>query len=89
MVVNIWKGFPWVAIMLLAVFKQYLLGYMKQLFLDGASAWKKFRHVTLPMLRPVSAVVFLLLVVWTVKDFAILYVLTGGGPANSTELLTV
>ena len=89
MVVNIWKGFPWVAIMLLAGLQTIPVGLYEAAVLDGASAWKKFRHVTLPMLRPVSAVVFLLLVVWTVKDFAILYVLTGGGPANSTELLTV
>jgi multiple sugar transport system permease protein len=56
---------------------------------DGASVWQQFKNITLPMLKPVSVVVFLLLVVWTIKDFGIVYVLTGGGASRATELLSI
>jgi multiple sugar transport system permease protein len=56
---------------------------------DGATPWRRFVSVTLPMLRPVSVIVFLLLVVWTIRDFAIVYVLTGGGPSRATEVFTI
>lgn len=89
MLVNIWKGFPWAVIMLLAGLQGIPETMYEAALVDGANSWQRFRYITLPLLRPVSAIVFLLLVVWTVKDFAILYVLTGGGPSDATQLLTV
>jgi multiple sugar transport system permease protein len=53
---------------------------------DGASSWLRFRHVTLPLLRPVIAVVTLFSTIFTFADFNIVYVLTRGGPVNSTHL---
>jgi len=89
MAVNIWKGTPWPAIMLLAGLQSIPLELYEAAMVDGANAWQKFRYVTLPMLKPVSLIVFLLLVIWTIKDFAIVYVLNKGGPAHATEVLTV
>lgn len=89
MVVNIWKGTPFVAIMLLAGLQSISGDIYEAAKIDGSSLWQSFRHITLPLLKPVSLIVFLLLAIWTLKDFAIVYVLTGGGPAHSTEVLTV
>ncbi|MFD2334436.1 carbohydrate ABC transporter permease [Cohnella sp. GCM10020058] len=89
MFVNVWKGFPFAAIMLLAGLQGIPKDHYEAASIDGASAWKQFTSVTLPALKPVSVIVFLLLVIWTVKDFGIVYVLTGGGPSRATELLTI
>jgi multiple sugar transport system permease protein len=89
MLVNVWKGFPFVAIMLLAGLQSIPKELYEAAKVDGASTWRQFRYVTLPMLKPVSVIVFLLLVIWTIKDFAIVYVLTGGGPSRATEIFTI
>jgi len=89
MFVNIWKGTPWAVIIFLAG----LQGIPEELYesaeIDGANALKKFWYVTLPMLKPVSLVISLLLIIWTIKDFSIVYVLNKGGPAHATEHLTI
>ncbi len=55
---------------------------------DGATSWQRFRHVTLPGLRPVTGVVLILGLVYTLKQFDIVWTLTRGGPGNSTQLLS-
>jgi multiple sugar transport system permease protein len=89
MIVNIWKGTPWAAIMLLAGLQSIPQSLYEAAEIDGASLWNKFWHVTVPLLKPISLTVFLLLVIWTMKDFAIVYVLNKGGPANATQVLTI
>lgn len=89
MAVTIWKGFPFVSIMLLAGLQSIPKELYEACEIDGANAWQRFWHVTIPMLKPVSSVVFMLLVIWTIKDFAIVYVLASGGPSRATELTTV
>ncbi|CAH0121308.1 MULTISPECIES: carbohydrate ABC transporter permease [unclassified Paenibacillus] len=89
MFVNVWKGFPFAGIMLLAGLQSIPKDIYEAATVDGASKWRQFKSVTLPMLRPISVVVFLLLVIWTIKDFGIVYVLTKGGPSRVTEVLTV
>ena len=54
--------------------------------IDGASPWNRFFHITLPLLRSVITVVLLLSTILTFADFQIVYALTGGGPANLTQL---
>ena len=56
---------------------------------DGASAWQTFRYITLPLLRPVIIVVLLLRIMDAFKVFDIVFTLTQGGPAQSTEVLTM
>ncbi len=89
MFVNVWKGWPWVAIMLLAGLQGIQREYYEAAQIDGAGFFKQFRHVTLPMLKPVSMTVFILLMVWTIKDFDIVYILNKGGPAHATEHITI
>ena len=88
-IVNIWKGFPFVAVMLLAGMQSVPADLYEAAMVDGASDWKQFWNITVPQLRPISAVVFMLLIVWTIRDYGIVYVLTGGGPTRATEILTI
>ncbi len=89
MVVNIWKGFPFVAVMLLAGMQSVSNDLYEAAEMDGANVIQKIKHITVPSIKPVSMIVLLLLVVWTIKDYAIAYVLTKGGPSRTTELLTI
>jgi multiple sugar transport system permease protein len=89
MVVNVWKGTPWVAIMLLAGLQNIPNDLYEAAEIDGSNGWKKFLNVTIPLLRPVFISVFLLLVIWSIKDFAIIYILNRGGPVHATEVMTI
>lgn len=65
MLVNVWKGFPFVAIMLLTGLKSIPLELYEAAIVDGANRWQKFKNITLPMLKPVSVITFLLLITQT------------------------
>ena len=84
--VNIWRGLPFFAITILAG----LVSIPKDLYeaaeTDGAGPIARFWHVTLPLLKPVLAIVVLFSTIFTFSDFNIVYVLTRGGPINSTHL---
>jgi len=84
--VNVWRGLPFFAITLLAGLVAINPELYEAAAADGAGAWARFRHVTLPLLRPVLAVVVLFSTILTFADFNIVYVLTRGGPVNSTHL---
>ncbi len=84
---NIWRGGPFVAICLLAGLQTISPSYYEAASLDGASDWQKFRYVTLPLLTPIIAVVMTFSVLFTFTDFQLIYVLTRGGPLNSTHLM--
>lgn len=88
-VVNIWKGFPFVAVMLLAGMQSVSSDMYEAADIDGATWLQKVRYITIPSIKSVSTIVFLLLIIWTIKDYAIAYVLTKGGPSRATELLTI
>jgi multiple sugar transport system permease protein len=84
--VNVWRGLPFFAITILAG----LVSIPKELYeaaeADGAGPFARFWHVTLPLLKPVLAIVVLFSTIFTFSDFNIVYVLTHGGPINSTHL---
>jgi multiple sugar transport system permease protein len=84
--VNIWRGLPFFAITILAG----LVAIPKELYeaaqADGAGPWARFCYVTLPMLKGVLAIVILFSTIFTFSEFNIVYVLTHGGPINSTHL---
>lgn len=84
--VNFWRGLPFFAITILAG----LMAIPKELYeaaeVDGANAIKRFCHITLPLLKPVLAVVILFSTIFTLADFNIVYILTRGGPMNMTHL---
>ena len=84
--VNVWRGLPFFAITVLAGLVSIPREYYEAAEVDGAGSWRRFTSVTLPLLRPVLAVVVLFSTVFTFADFNIVYVLTRGGPVNSTHL---
>ncbi len=84
---NIWRGVPFVAICLLAGLQTIPQSLYEAAAIDGATEWQKFRHVTLPMLTPIIAVVMTFSVLFTFTDFQLIYVLTRGGPLNATHLM--
>ncbi len=86
-IANIWRGIPFVAISLLAGLQTISPTLYEAAVLDGASPWQKFRYVTFPQLTPIIAVVMTFSVIFTFTDFQLIYVLTRGGPVNSTHLM--
>jgi len=84
---NVWRGVPFVAISLLAGLQTIPPSLYEAASIDGASPWQRFRHVTLPMLSPIIAVVMTFSVLFTFTDFQLIYVLTRGGPLNATHLM--
>ena len=86
-VVNTWRGMPFFAITLLAGLQTISPDLHEAASLDGANGWQRFWRVTWPLLKPVTVVVVVFSIIQTFSDFQLIYVLTGGGPANSTHLL--
>lgn len=84
---NVWRGIPFVAISLLAGLQTISPSYYEASAIDGATPWQQFRHVTLPLLSPIIAVVMTFSVLFTFTDFQLIYVLTRGGPLNATHLM--
>ena len=85
-VVNIWRGVPFFAISLLAGLQTISPELNEAAAIDGARPWNRFWYVTWPLLLPVTMVVMLFSVIQTFADFQLVYVMTGGGPANATHL---
>jgi multiple sugar transport system permease protein len=85
-IVNVWRGVPFYAISLLAGLQTISPELHEAAAIDGARAWNRFRHITWPLLLPVTMVIVLFSVIQTFADFQLVYVLTGGGPANATQL---
>jgi multiple sugar transport system permease protein len=86
-VINTWRGMPFFAITLLAGLQTINPELHEAAAIDGANAWQRFWRVTWPLLKPITIVVVVFSVIQTFADFQLIYVLTGGGPANSTHLL--
>src|SRR5215467_2716580 len=85
--VNTWRGMPFFAISLLAGLQTINPDLHEAASLDGANGWYRFWNVTWPLLKPVTLVVVVFSIIQTFSDFQLIYVLTGGGPANSTHLI--
>jgi len=85
--VNVWRGLPFFAISFLAALQTIPSELYDAADIDGATGWKKFWHVTLPMVKPVAIVVVVFSIVITFADFQLVYILTRGGPNNETHLL--
>ncbi|OON82924.1 carbohydrate ABC transporter permease [Streptomyces tsukubensis] len=85
--VNIWVGIPFNMVILYGGLQEIPRDLYEAAALDGAGAWRVFRSITLPMLRPVVTVVLVLGFMSTVKILDLILALTGGGPADATQTL--
>ena len=86
-VAHIWRGFPFMMVMLLAALQVIPGELYEAASVDGARWFHRFRHVTLPSIRAISLVVVLLGWIGSFMNFAIVQVMTNGGPANASEVL--
>ncbi len=86
--VNVWRGTPFVGICCLAGMQTIPEELYEAARVDGSNAVQRFWYITLPLVMPVLTVVVLLSIILTFADFQLIYVLTRGGPANSTQVFS-
>jgi len=84
---NVWRGIPFVAISLLAGLQTIPPSLYEAAMLDGATSWQRFRHITVPLIMPILAIVMTFSIIFTFTDFQLVYAITRGGPVNATHLL--
>lgn len=87
LITNIWIGVPFFTVLLYSALQDVPAELIDAARIDGAGAWQRLTRVTVPIIRPVIEVVFVLGFVFTVKVFDVVIGLTNGGPANSTQLI--
>jgi multiple sugar transport system permease protein len=85
-IANIWRGFPFFGITLLAGLQAIPADNYEAAEIDGASVFQRFRHITLPALKAIILVATVLSTIWTFNDFTLLYAMTGGGPLDQTHI---
>jgi multiple sugar transport system permease protein len=83
---NIWRGIPFFAIMLLAGLQAVPGELYEAAHVDGAGVLSRFWHITLPLLRPIIVVATATRIIWTFNYADLIFVMTGGGPANATQI---
>jgi multiple sugar transport system permease protein len=86
-IVTVWKGFPFYSLVLLAALQAVPEELYEAARLDGASAWRQFRHVTLPGIRPSIALLAVLAFIYSMQQFTLIWLITGGGPVDATLTL--
>jgi multiple sugar transport system permease protein len=87
--VNVWKEFPFVMIMMLAGLQTVPQQLLRAARIDGASSWNQFLHVTVPQVKSVMVITLLLLLITNLNSFGLPWIMTGGGPANASMIWIV
>lgn len=85
-VANVWKEFPFAMIMLLAGLQTVPEGLLKAARIDGANTLQSFWHVTVPHLKAVITITTILMFIANLNSFTLVYIMTGGGPANASQI---
>jgi ABC-type sugar transport system permease subunit len=88
-VATFWRGFPFWVISFLAAMQNVPAELYEAAAIDGAGAWQRFRHITLPGIRHVILVVVLLSTIWTTNGFENIWLMTQGGPSDATMTFPV
>jgi multiple sugar transport system permease protein len=86
LVAKVWKEIPFTALIFLAGLQTIPADLYEVSRIDGAGAWQAFLHITLPLLRPVALVVIVIETMWTFRIFDLIFVMTNGGPMDTTNL---
>jgi multiple sugar transport system permease protein len=86
--VNIWRGVPFIGISVLAGLQTIPYSLYEAAMIDGANVFDRFRYITIPHIKDVLALSTLVTTIWTLNDFEITWLLTRGGPAYATELIS-
>jgi multiple sugar transport system permease protein len=88
-IANAWVGIPFSMVLLLAGLQSIPPSLYEAANIDGASGWQRFVSITLPMMRPVALGILLLTFIYTFKVFDLIYIMTRGGPVDSTTVLPI
>lgn len=86
--INIWSGYPFYMISILAGLQGISTDLYEAAAIDGVNAVKTFFHITIPQLKPILLSLLMLDFVWTLQQFALIWMTTGGGPANASEAVS-
>jgi len=86
--INIWAGYPFYMVSLLAGLQGIPADIYEAGKIDGANGWKSFRFITLPQLKPIIISLAMLDFIWTMQQFTLIWMTTGGGPIRTTEMLS-
>jgi multiple sugar transport system permease protein len=86
---SVWKGTPFVMIMILAALQAVPHELMDAAKVDGADAWQRFAHITLPLIMPTMMIAATLTTIYTFNNFNSIWLMTEGGPLRATETLTI
>jgi multiple sugar transport system permease protein len=86
--VNVWRGIPFFGISILAALQSIPEYLYEAAIIDGAGAWRKFVAITIPSIYNAVLLVTLISTIWTLGDFAIIWLMTRGGPANATHVFS-
>ena len=87
--IGIWKNFPFVALMLLAALQSIPQDYYDAASIDGAGNLQQFKRITWPLIKPIWNTLLVLQILWTVKEFELVYLITRGGPDNATNVIGI
>jgi len=87
--VKIWRSFPFMMVSLLAALQAIGKDLYEAAAIDGAGKWRSFVSITLPQLKTVTLVSWILMSIWSFNDFDVLWLLTGGGPLDATQNLII
>jgi multiple sugar transport system permease protein len=88
LIANIWLGVPFFTLLLYSALQDVPVDVKEAALMDGAGPWQRLRLIIVPIILPVIEITVLLGFVFTVKVFDLVIALTGGGPANATQLVT-
>lgn len=88
-IMHLWRNVPFYGIGLLAAMQAIPKDYYEAAEIDGASGWQKFVYITLPGVKYMSMVIITIHVIWTFNNFDFIFLSTGGGPVNVTQVLPV
>lgn len=89
MLLHLWRNVPFYGVAFLAAMQAIPRSYYEAAEIDGANAWRRFVHITLPGIRGMIIVMVTIHVLWTFNNFDFVYLATGGGPVNATDVLPV
>lgn len=88
-IANVWRGTPFFGISILAKLQTISHDYYEAADIDGANVWQKFFYITLPCIKDTVFLTTLMSCIWTINEFETVWLLTGGGPNGSTQVMNV
>lgn len=88
-VASVWKAFPFHALIILSALQGIAEDLYDAVRIDGGGAWARFRHVTLPAIRPTLALLAVLAFIYSMQQFTLIWLMTGGGPVDATTTLSI